>query len=742
MSTQIMHPAELEARLQARVDELRRSAAREEAPRRRWGLRPVSVAAAGLVATAAFAAVAAAVVDDSANCSVEVANTSGYAICTTTQNATVEFIGDANETFGSSGSGVFNSFVRVQANGTEDGYNTNGDLEFDTKAGNFTHAILVSAIPVVFLDPDGAGPAPFGAYWELFADLNEGNSAAAKLLSLNDVEVYFTTDPELTGYDFGIDPVYDFSGSIKINDVNQGSGRGDLRYRIPLADIDIPDGCNYGEPSCLTYFVLYNQWGTTTNYGSDATFEEFKVKQYPTLQIVKTAIGGDDTFTYTVTGPSTPLVPAPSITTVSGAGATPTYIVNPGTYTIDEDGPPAGWTLTGAVCSVNGGTPAAYTEGSNLVLGETTHVVCTFTNTKDGRIEIEKQTLPDGDPATFDFTGDIVATLADEGVAGEDVAPGSYSSTEDVPAGWTLTDITCDDSDSSGDIATGVASFVVDPGETVRCVFTNTKDGRIEIEKTVSGAPPNGETFDFELRTGASPTEVGTTVASTTTDPVTGEADFGGQTFDPGVYQFCEVNMLPGWHSTLSDDPNAFVPNSDDPNVDNSVVCVEFTLDPGETVTFTIDNTPPPGGDARTIGFWKNWTSCDGHGNQEAVLDDTLASFAGGGILVGDIFVDTCEEAVAILNKSSLDGTKRAGDAAYALAAQLLAAELNYQAGAIQCPDATDAIADGQALLDLINFNATGSYLGPKVKGAAAIQRQEALALAATLDDYNNNLLC
>jgi hypothetical protein len=42
-----------------------------------------------------------------------------------------------------------------------------------------------------------------------------------------------------------------------------------------------------------------------------------------------------------------------------------------------------------------------------------------------------------------------------------------------VPAGWTLTDITCDDTDSSGDTATGVASFEVDPGETVRCVFTN-----------------------------------------------------------------------------------------------------------------------------------------------------------------------------------------------------------------------------------------------------------------------------
>jgi hypothetical protein len=51
-------------------------------------------------------------------------------------------------------------------------------------------------------------------------------------------------------------------------------------------------------------------------------------------------------------------------------------------------------------------------------------------------------------------------------------------------------------------------------------------------------------------------------------------------------------------------------------------------------------------------------------------------------------------------------------------------------------------IAAGQALLDEINFAGTGDYLGPKVKGALALKRAQALALAATLDQYNNNLLC
>ena len=62
--------------------------------------------------------------------------------------------------FGSSGTGTFNSFVRVQGTPTEQGYNTNGTLQFDTKTGNWTKAILVSGIPVTYI-----GGVP---YWELF----------------------------------------------------------------------------------------------------------------------------------------------------------------------------------------------------------------------------------------------------------------------------------------------------------------------------------------------------------------------------------------------------------------------------------------------------------------------------------------------------------------------------------------------------------------------------------------------
>ena len=110
-------------------------------------------------------------------------------------------------------------------------------------------------------------------------------------------------------------------------------------------------------------------------------------------------------------------------------------------------------------------------------------VTCTFTYIGMGRIIIEKQTLPAGDSAIFSFEGDVAGTLSDGDSAYGDsaymeVVAGTYKAEEMPLAGWKLTDITCygnNEDDSSGDITTAIATFNVDPGETVRCVFTNTK---------------------------------------------------------------------------------------------------------------------------------------------------------------------------------------------------------------------------------------------------------------------------
>ena len=151
------------------------------------------------------------------------------------------------------------------------------------------------------------------------------------------------------------------------------------------------------------------------------------------------------------------------------------------------------------------------------------------------------------------------------------------------------------------------------------------------------------------------------------------------------------------------------------------------------------------GNGARTIGYWQNWSSCSA-GNQAPVLDQTLGSFPVGagqtvaGVYIGDLYVSTCTAAVRILKKSDVvSGGNRANDGAYGLAAQLLAAELNVQNGADTCSAVTTAIADAQDLLGDIDFTGTGSFLPPNSSGGT---RAEALALASTLDEYNNSNLC
>ena len=190
---------------------------------------------------------------------------------------------------------------------------------------------------------------------------------------------------------------------------------------------------------------------------------------------------------------------------------------------------------------------------------------------------------------------------------------------------------------------------------------------------------------------------------------------------------------------------------------DNSTECINITLASGANGPSGITGIPnpinnitnPPTGAARTIGYWKNWSSCTG-GNQytKAVarneLNKTLDfylplnkpnSIYPFGDIAGPL---TCQQAVYLLSKSDMNsGKKMASDPAYNLAAQLLAAKLNLAATGA-CADAVTAINSAQALLDAINFSGTGTYAN-KMTSA---QKTLALQLATTLDQFNNNILC
>ena len=172
--------------------------------------------------------------------------------------------------------------------------------------------------------------------------------------------------------------------------------------------------------------------------------------------------------------------------------------------------------------------------------------------------------------------------------------------------------------------------------------------------------------------------------------------------------------------------------------------CFNFGITPGEAVRFEVDNSRP-GGDPRTIGYWKNWNRCTS-GNQSASAQRNGGAAAGFFLvedllpqLVGDFSVTGCQQAVKLLAKQDQTGRNKANDGAYELGAQFLAARFNLAAGAGTCLAVQQAALDAQALLDGVNFSGSGEYLGSKSKDA---KRTQALSLAGKLDRYNNSNLC
>lgn len=161
---------------------------------------------------------------------------------------------------------------------------------------------------------------------------------------------------------------------------------------------------------------------------------------------------------------------------------------------------------------------------------------------------IEKQTDPDGYPGLFTFTGTITGTIGDgDQLTTAILSPGSYTVTETVPADWTLSSITCDDSNSNGNLAQASATAVLEAGETVTCTFTNTKqaDGAVAVATvgptqpaSLSFSDSNGSQVQISVPTGAV-SETTTLVASEILSPTgaPGTLRFAGVYFQLDAFQ-------------------------------------------------------------------------------------------------------------------------------------------------------------------------------------------------------------
>lgn len=154
------------------------------------------------------------------------------------------------------------------------------------------------------------------------------------------------------------------------------------------------------------------------------------------------------------------------------------------------------------------------------------------------------------------------------------------------------------------------------------------------------------------------------------------------------------------------------------------------------------------GGEPRSPGYWLVWNSCVENNQAETaranggraagwiLMDDLLID---PGILIGALQVETCEQGSNLLNSKNLQGLEMTNDAAYTLAAQLIAAQFNLVVGSEYCPASDQAVSQAQLLLLELNFDGTGGYLGPP---KADEKVEAARKLTEQLASYNTGALC
>jgi len=180
----------------------------------------------------------------------------------------------------STGTGVIDSFLRVQANGNQEGYNTTLGTPLNDKGGAFTRALLLSEVPIVNLGGTD--------YYQFLLDINQTSSDG--LLSLNQIQLFTSSTDRADGVVnlTGTEPHLSFTGgstteqfvlastfsnpfSIELNyNLNPGSGAGDMFFYVAKSGISPLAGQNF--------LILYSQFGTPpgpndTNDG----FEEWAV---------------------------------------------------------------------------------------------------------------------------------------------------------------------------------------------------------------------------------------------------------------------------------------------------------------------------------------------------------------------------------------------------------------------------------------------------------------------------------
>ena len=166
------------------------------------------------------------------------------------------------------GTGVIDSFVRIQANGTPvEGHNTGGTLLNDELNGHSFDRQL-GDVPIIKIN--GV------LYYEFLLDINQTSNNP--LLILNNVQICLSPTASLSSagscptspsYQMGTYGGGDGTGILLDYNLNSGSGSGDLFMYIPVTAL----GTNMTD-----YVYLFSQFGALTGYENNDGFEEWAVR--------------------------------------------------------------------------------------------------------------------------------------------------------------------------------------------------------------------------------------------------------------------------------------------------------------------------------------------------------------------------------------------------------------------------------------------------------------------------------
>jgi phage-related protein len=482
-------------------------------------------------------------------------------------------------------------------------------------------------------------------------DLSQGEDVTCTFTNTKQpvLRIDKVTVPSGDTQSFTFTPSYNSGTTFNLTDAATPNSSGPIAVGTHTVAETVPSGWTLTSRACVltgtatakTFSNITNGVSVDLAAGEDVTCTFTNTKQ-AILRIDKVTSPSGDTqsFTFTPTGyNSGATFPLTDASTPFSSG-----FLAPGTYAAAET-VPSGWALTSRACVLTGTATAKTftqpTNGVSVTLAAGEDVTCTFTNTKQAILRIDKVTLPAGDPTSFTFTptynSGTTFGLTDASTPNSSgfLAPGSQTVTETVPSGWALTGRAC--------VLTGTATaktftsptngvtLTLAAGEDVTCTFTNTKATQLRIDKVTV---PSGDTQSFTF----TPTGWNSGATFPLTDAAT---PFASGNLTPGTYAAAET-VPSGWALTgracvLTGTATAKTFTS----VTNGV---SVDLQPGEDVTCTFTNTKQaiirtdkvtlPSGDTQSFTF----TPTGYNSGATFPLTDAATPFSSGFVAPGSAY--------------------------------------------------------------------------------------------------------